>query len=111
MYEPADATSVARSGYQAFLALHVAGAGVILAGCWYHRPNMQDWVMATVGIWVFERLWRVSSVVSSWVNMKLFVRAPVVCARASVVDGAIKLSVPVKGQTWGPGQHFYLSFW
>ncbi|GAA5845985.1 hypothetical protein JCM9279_004747 [Rhodotorula babjevae] len=101
---------IRRRGYQAFLALHVVGAGVILAGCWYHRPSMQDWVMATVGIWVFERLWRISSVFTSWVNMRLVVRAPVMSARASIVDGAIKLVVPFKG-AWGPGQHFYISFW
>jgi len=103
-------SSLSCSGYQAFLALHVVGAGVILAGCWYHRPSMQDWVMATVGIWAFERLWRVSSVFKSWVNMRLVVRAPIMSARASVVDGAIKLVVPFKG-AWGPGQHFYVSFW
>ncbi|GAA5943888.1 hypothetical protein JCM3775_002266 [Rhodotorula graminis] len=101
---------IRRRGYQAFLALHVAGAGIILGGCWYHRPNMQDWVMATVGIWLFERVFRISSIFTSWVNMRLVVRAPVMSARATIVDGAIKLSVPFKG-AWGPGQHFYISFW
>ncbi|BGP48060.1 Vacuolar protein sorting-associated protein vps5 [Rhodotorula kratochvilovae] len=102
---------IRRRGYQAFLALHVAGAGIILAGCWYHRPNMQDWVMGTVGIWVFERLWRICSVFTSFANMRFFVRAPIIRAKATIVDGAIKLDVPCKGRMWAPGQHFYISFW
>ncbi|GAA6002156.1 uncharacterized protein JCM10292_000783 [Rhodotorula paludigena] len=102
---------IRRRGYQCFLALHVVGAAIILAGCWYHRPNMEPWVEATVGIWLFERLWRICSAVVSVVDFRIFVRKPVVKARASIVDGAIKLTVPCKGQAWTAGQHFYVSFW
>ncbi|GAA6048267.1 hypothetical protein JCM3770_006512 [Rhodotorula araucariae] len=102
---------IRRRGYQAFLALHVVGAAIVLAGCYYHRANMEDWVLGTVGIWVFERLWRVCSVFTSFVNMRFFIRAPIIRAKASIVDGAIKLTVPCKGRMWGTGQHFYISFW
>lgn len=72
---------------------------------------MEPWVEATVGIWLFERLWRICSAVVSVVDFRIFVRKPVVKARASIVDGAIKLTVPCKGQAWTAGQHFYVSFW
>ncbi|GAA5861844.1 hypothetical protein JCM3774_001323 [Rhodotorula dairenensis] len=100
-----------RRSYEVFLALHVIGAALTLAGTWYHRPITQSWVYAAVGIWVAERALRLLHHVVSLHGRRLSVRAPVVKARASVVAGAIKLAVPARGQTWAAGQHCYISFW
>ncbi|GAA6027262.1 hypothetical protein JCM8097_002536 [Rhodosporidiobolus ruineniae] len=102
---------IRRRSYEIFLLLHIAGAAIILAGSWYHRPIIQDWVYATVAIWLFERLTRIVFHVSSLVKSRFIVRSPVVRARATVSNGAIKLSVPWTGGDWHPGAHAYLSFW
>lgn len=100
-----------RRCYEVFLALHVIGAALILAGTWYHRPITQSWVYAAVGIWVAERALRLLHHFVSLHGRRIAVRAPVVKAKASVVAGAIKLAVPARGQTWAAGQHCYISFW
>ncbi|GAA5965128.1 hypothetical protein JCM8115_006672 [Rhodotorula mucilaginosa] len=100
-----------RRSYEIFLALHVIGAALILAGTWYHRPITQSWVYAAVGIWVAERVLRLLHHFISLHGRRIFVRAPVIKAKASVVAGAIKLAVPARGLRWAPGQHCYISFW
>ncbi|BGP16028.1 ferric-chelate reductase [Rhodosporidiobolus nylandii] len=100
-----------RRSYEIFLALHVVGAALILAGTWYHRPVAETWVYAAAGIWIFERLTRGVSHFASIVNSRLILRRPVVRARATVCEGAIKLSVPFPDRAWQAGQHVYISFW
>ena len=41
----------------------------------------------------------------------MIVRKPLIEARASVVAGAIKLSVPFPGGEWEASQHAYITFW
>jgi len=41
----------------------------------------------------------------------MIVRKPLIEARASVVAGAIKLSVPFPGGRWEACQHAYITFW
>ena len=53
---------------------------------------------------------RIVSHFSGPLRSRVFLRAPVVHAEASLQDGAIKLSVPFTGE-WQAGQHTYLSFW
>ncbi|GAA5835676.1 hypothetical protein JCM11251_002994 [Rhodosporidiobolus azoricus] len=102
---------IRRRSYEIFLALHVIGAALILAGSWYHRPIIQNWVYAATAIWVFERLTRLVLHFASLVNSRFIVRRPVVRAQATVSNGAIKLSVPYPHGEWQPGQHAYISFW
>ncbi|GAA5981975.1 hypothetical protein JCM10908_004689 [Rhodotorula pacifica] len=100
-----------RRSYEIFLALHVVGAALILAGTWYHRDICQKWVYAAVGIWIAERGLRIVHHFVTFHGRRLFVRPAVIRARASVVAGAIKLAVPAYGQKWTAGQHCYISFW
>ncbi|GAA6002484.1 hypothetical protein JCM10207_001145 [Rhodosporidiobolus poonsookiae] len=100
-----------RRSYEIFLILHIVGAALILAGSWYHRPIIHTWVYATVAIWAFERVTRFVFHCASIVNTRFILRRPVIRARATVVNGAIKLSVPFPSGTWAPGQHAYISFW
>ncbi|GAA5901561.1 hypothetical protein JCM6882_006312 [Rhodosporidiobolus microsporus] len=102
---------IRRRSYEIFLVLHVIGAALILAGSWYHRPIIHEWVYASAGIWIFERLTRAVFHFASIVNSRFIVRRPVVRAQATVSNGAIKLSVPYPHGDWQPGQHAYISFW
>ncbi|GAA5928689.1 ferric reductase family protein [Sporobolomyces koalae] len=102
---------IRRRSYEIFLTLHIVGGALILAGMWYHRPINQPWVYAAAAVWVFERLVRLGWHVSSIVNSRLIVRKPLIQAKASVVAGAIKLTVPFPGGDWQAGQHAYLTFW
>ena len=72
---------------------------------------MVNWVYAAVAVWVFERLVRLVLHVSSVVNSRFIARKPLIEARASLVEGAIKLTVPFPGGNWIAGQHAYLTFW
>ncbi|GAA5999354.1 hypothetical protein JCM5350_007034, partial [Sporobolomyces pararoseus] len=100
-----------RRSYEIFLTLHIVGGALVLAGSWYHRPIMVNWVYAAVAVWVFERLVRLVFHVSTVVNSRLIVRKPLIQAKASLVAGAIKLTVPYPGGNWQAGQHAYLTFW
>ncbi|GAA6060074.1 hypothetical protein JCM10212_003035 [Sporobolomyces blumeae] len=100
-----------RRSYEIFLALHVIGAALILAGSWYHRPIIVPWVYTAVAIWAFERVSRLVWHVSTVVHSHVVVRRPLVQARASVVAGAIKLAVPFPGGRWEAGQHAYITVW
>ncbi|GAA6002482.1 hypothetical protein JCM10207_001144 [Rhodosporidiobolus poonsookiae] len=102
---------VRRSGYELFLMSHIIGAALVLAGSYYHRPSMIPYTYAAAGIWVFERVcrWTRHIVEIGWA--RLYVRRPLYRCTASVVDGAIKLSVPIKGHKWQAGQHYYISFY
>ncbi|GAA5836180.1 hypothetical protein JCM3766R1_001987 [Sporobolomyces carnicolor] len=102
---------IRRRSYEIFLTLHIIGAALVLAGSWYHRPIMVNWVYAAVAVWVFERLVRLALHVSSVVNSRFIARKPLIEARASLVEGAIKLTVPFPGGNWIAGQHAYLTFW
>ncbi|GAA5857451.1 hypothetical protein JCM8547_009278 [Rhodosporidiobolus lusitaniae] len=102
---------IRRRSYEIFLALHVIGAALILAGSWYHRPVIEDWVTASAVIWAFERFTRVVLHFASVVHTRLIVRKPVIRAKASVCNGAIKLSVPFPSGEWKAGKHAYISFW
>ncbi|CEQ42459.1 SPOSA6832_04257, partial [Sporobolomyces salmonicolor] len=102
---------VRRRCYELFLITHVVGAALVLAGLWYHRPIAQDWVYAAVAVWCFERACRLGLHVSSIFRARVIMRRPLLEARASIVHGAIKLSVPFPAGKWQAGQHVYLSFW
>ncbi|GAA6027261.1 hypothetical protein JCM8097_002535 [Rhodosporidiobolus ruineniae] len=102
---------VRRRGYELFLLSHIAGAVLIIVGSWYHRPSMIPYAWAAAGIWIFERTCRFVLHLSHVAHYKLYLRRPVHRATATVVDGAIKMNVPIKGGQWGAGQHYYISFW
>ncbi|GAA6012243.1 hypothetical protein JCM11491_007069 [Sporobolomyces phaffii] len=102
---------IRRRSYEIFLTLHIIGGALVLAGVWYHRPIVYNWVYAAAAVWAFERVVRLVWHVSSIVNTRLVVRKPLIEARASVVSGAIKLTVPFPGGTWEAGQHAYVTFW
>jgi len=123
---------IRRRSYEIFLTLHIIGGALILAGSWYRkfslplaadstprltfvslpdRPIIVNWVYAAVAVWAFERLVRLVLHVSSIVNSRLIVRKPLIEARASIVAGAIKLTVPFPRGQWEAGQHAYLTFW
>lgn len=72
---------------------------------------MQDWVMAAVGFWVFERLFRLSRHFYGRLHRQFIPRSPILKARASVASGAILLTVPFPHGAWEAGQHVYVSFW
>ncbi|GAA5893721.1 hypothetical protein JCM5296_001116 [Sporobolomyces johnsonii] len=102
---------IRRHGYEFFLVSHIVGAALILAGSWYHRPNIQNWVWAAVALWVFERVCRIGMHASSVFHARVIARRPLMQARARVVHGAIKLSAPFPAGKWSAGQHVYISFW
>ncbi|GAA5878675.1 hypothetical protein JCM16303_002165 [Sporobolomyces ruberrimus] len=102
---------IRRRSYEIFLTLHIIGGALVLAGSWYHRPIMVNWVYAAVAVWSFERLARLVWHVSSIVNSRFIVRRPLIEAKASVVAGAIKLTIPFPGGNWEAGQHAYVTFW
>ncbi|GAA5857452.1 hypothetical protein JCM8547_009279 [Rhodosporidiobolus lusitaniae] len=89
---------VRRRGYELFLLSHIVGAMLVLAG-------------SAAGVWVFERVCRWGMHFAHIAHAKLYVKAPPHRATATVVDGAIKLTVPVKDHRWKAGQHYYIAFW
>lgn len=101
---------VRRTSYELFLVLHVVCAGLALAGTWYHRPIAVSYVYAAVGFWAWERLARLARHVGTIIHTRVILRRPLLQAEASVVSGAIVLSVPFYAP-WSAGQHCYISFW
>ena len=70
-------------------------------------PTLALYTWIAIGFWIYERITRILQLFMT----RLFrFRAPLVQARAVLIEGAIVLRVPFKG-TWKPGQHAYLSFW
>ncbi|KAL8279167.1 hypothetical protein RQP46_008423 [Phenoliferia psychrophenolica] len=93
--------------YEVFLIFHILGAILMVVGLHYHAPSLVLYTWLAIGFWIYERLTRVLQL---FTNRRLRFRAPLVQARAVLIEGAIVLRVPFKG-TWKPGQHAYLSFW
>lgn len=109
--------------YEFFLIFHILGAILVVVGLHIralpnsppsafadHHPSdapplvLYTWI--AIGFWAYERLTRILQL---FVSTSLRFRAPLVQARAVLIEGAIVLRVPFKG-TWKPGQHAYLSF-
>ncbi|KAL8292993.1 hypothetical protein RQP46_000687 [Phenoliferia psychrophenolica] len=93
--------------YEVFLIFHILGAILMVVGLHYHAPSLVLYTWLAIGFWVYERLTRILQL---FMNRRFRFRAPLVQARAVLIEGAIVLRVPFKG-TWKPGQHAYLSFW
>ncbi|GAA5896682.1 hypothetical protein JCM8208_004265 [Rhodotorula glutinis] len=96
--------------YEVFLVAHVVGVIMMLVGIIYHVPSLKVWLYVPLGFWIFERVARALQLVSISLLCRLQFRAPLIKARATLIEGAIVLHVPFKGE-WHAGQHAYLSFW
>ncbi|BGP42478.1 ferric-chelate reductase [Rhodotorula kratochvilovae] len=96
--------------YELFLVAHVVGVIMVLVGIIYHVPSLKVWLYVPLGFWIFERLARLLQLVSISLLCKLQFRKPLIKARATLIEGAVVLHVPFKGE-WNAGQHAYLSFW
>ncbi|GAA6007228.1 hypothetical protein JCM10207_001553 [Rhodosporidiobolus poonsookiae] len=96
--------------YELFLVAHVIGAIMIMVGIIYHVPSLAVWLYVPLGFWIFERVARALQLMSISLLAKLQFRAPLIKARATLIEGAVVLRVPYKGE-WSAGQHAYLSFW
>ncbi|GAA5876800.1 hypothetical protein JCM8547_003169 [Rhodosporidiobolus lusitaniae] len=96
--------------YELFLVLHVIGAVMMMVGIIYHVPSLAVWLYVPLGFWIFERVARALQLMSINLLAKFQFRAPLVKARATLIEGAVVLRVPFKGE-WSAGQHAYISFW
>ncbi|GJN93475.1 hypothetical protein Rhopal_006532-T1 [Rhodotorula paludigena] len=96
--------------YELFLIAHVVGVIMILVGIIYHVPALKVWLYVPLAFWIFERFARALQLVSINLLCRFKFRAPLIKARATLIEGAVVLHVPFKGE-WAAGQHAYLSFW
>ncbi|GAA6058332.1 hypothetical protein JCM3770_001972 [Rhodotorula araucariae] len=96
--------------YELFLVAHVVGVIMVLVGIIYHVPSLKVWLYVPLGFWIFERIARTLQLVSISLLCRLQFRAPLIKAPATLIEGAVVLHVPFKGE-WQAGQHAYLSFW
>ncbi|GAA5825973.1 hypothetical protein JCM11251_000072 [Rhodosporidiobolus azoricus] len=96
--------------YELFLIAHVVGAIMIMVGIIYHVPSLAVWLYVPLGFYIFERVARALQLMSISMLARLQFRSPLIKARATLIEGAVVLRVPYKGE-WTAGQHAYLSFW
>lgn len=68
-------------------------------------------MLAAAGIWIAERVSRYVRHFAGIAHNKLYLRKPIVKARAQVLHGAVILNVPYPHGGWSAGQHVYVSFW
>mgnify|MGYP003876220857 CR=1 FL=1 len=109
--------------YEVFLVAHVLGVIMVLVGIIYRTPlfsalsrsepsshpsslhtdvpSLKVWLYVPLGFWIFERVARALQLVSISLLCKLQFRAPLVKARATLIEGAIVLHVPFKGEWKG----------
>lgn len=73
-------------------------------------PALKVWLYVPLAFWIFERVARALQLVSINLLCRFKFRAPLIKARATLIEGAVVLHVPFKGE-WAAGQHAYLSFW
>ncbi|BGP34443.1 ferric-chelate reductase [Rhodotorula toruloides] len=95
--------------YETFLVAHVTGVILVLVGIVYHVPSLRVWLYGPLGFWIFERVMRLVQTCSLSLLLQLKFRSPLVKASATLIEGAVVLRVPFKGE-WQAGQHCFLHF-
>lgn len=87
--------------YETFLVAHVTGVILVLVGIIYHVPSLRVWLYVPLGFWIFERVMRLVQTCSLSLLLQLKFRSPLVKASATLIEGAVVLRVPFKGEWQG----------
>ncbi|KAF7419392.1 hypothetical protein PC9H_001981 [Pleurotus ostreatus] len=83
--------------YNVFLSSHFIGFGLLLPACWFHKPVMVPYVLATLAIYALDRLLRI-----------LKTRIKTATIRPIPELGLTRVEIPHLNAGWRAGQHVQL---